>query len=251
MSVAFCCEHFCCTGHPSYSPTVTCAVQLPMAAAFAAPDLLQQQADAHAVGDTAAEDSTSLPPELPSAVPQPANCSGPSWTEDQNREMSSKQPAGLQQCSPVTAAASGCVLSPAAMPPAQRMTSGLCSPGHHALPESAAHVIQDISGSHWGQCSEQDAAIVCSPDQNLGCMPPPSSGQKLRRLQQKQNSSPEDSCSSPPWQVQHSGRLTVDSLPSRAPSRESVLSFEALATRSHTSGLDLSTVCWLISGHPD
>ena len=237
-----------------------CAVQLPMATATAAPGLAQQQADVHAVGDTAVDDGTSLPPKLPSLVPYPASCSEPSRTDNQPREMRSRQPVGPQEGGSVAAAASECASCPAATPPAQQSSPGWCIPGRQALPESAAHVVLDISGSYWGHTSEREAAIascaskgaatVRSPDQNLGCMPPPS-GQKSRRLMQEQIASPEDSCSGPPWQVQHRGALVADSLPSRAPSRDSMLSFEALATRSHTSGLDLSTACWLISGHSD
>lgn len=255
------------------------ASQLPAAAASAVPDLAQLQVNTHAVGCRAVAGGTScpatLPPELSSAVSHPASGSQSTWTNNQLGKACTGQPITFQQGSASTAAASNAsdsvAISPAAAPQAQHsawMTSGCNISGERQLlPESAAHVVLDISGSLWDQeidleaanaSSESDGAPTAqSSDQNLGCMPPPS-GQKFRRVHQKHSLSLGDSCSGPPWQLEPSGRrccsndrLIADNLPGRAHSTESVLSFEALATRSHTSGLDLSTVCWLISGDPD
>ena len=246
-----------------------CAAQVPAAAVPAVPDLAQPQVDAHA--DTAAVAGATCPapqpPELPSAVAHTVSGSQSAWSDEQ---LCARQPVAYQHDSNGATAASSAYGSErcAPSPPAHYTswtTSSLYIPGRQLPPEAAAHVVLDISGPGWDQHCDQPAArpgpesgaLPQSSGQNLGCMPAPP-GQKLKRLQQKQSPSPGVSHSGPQSQLEHSaGRccsddgLAADSLLCRAPSRDSVLSFEALATRSHTSGLDLSTVCWLISGHPD
>lgn len=233
------------------------------------------------MGDTAAVDGTACPaappPELPTAGPQGPGSNGvSSWTVHQPGQLFSRHPVSRQQGSPGAAAASNSgdaqqrAPSPGAAPPVEVsswMTSSLFTPGRQPLHEAAEPAVLDISGSTLATSNEPLAAtaspgLTSAPcahrsDQNLGCLP--AAGQKHRWLQQKQKHgpSPGNGCHGSTWKPEPSGgrcskdRVSADGLPCRASSRDSTLSFEALATRSHTSGLDLSTVCWLISGDHD
>ena len=261
-----------------------CAAQIPAAAASAVPDRARPRVDAQAVGATASLDAeactAALPPKVPGAVPHTASNGQPAWTAKQAREVcSSDEPMSPQQGSNSTPAAreDGALTqrasSPASPLPSQSWThSSLFSAVRQPPHETAGSLVQVDPGS-LAQNNVQGAdrvrpdpdgatfahssfSFLPTADQNLACMPAPYC-QKPTRLKQMQNSPPGDSCSNSPWQLEHSSVLckkdgpVADSLLSRAASRDSVLSFEALATRSHASGLDLSTVCWLISGHPE